>query len=169
MQEKTQLCEILGVDIDPILTQRAQDKVQNEKVIFSCLDIMDPSGKVVISNYKTKRKIEKFNCVFCFSLTMWIHLNNGDSGLKAFLAYIADLGKLLVIEPQPWKCYKSAIKRLKQSGFEFPHFKDIKIRQSIEVDIENYLVEHCKATKCFESERSSWGRKLLVFQCGANT
>lgn len=60
--------------------------------------------------------LNKFSIVFCFSVTMWIHLNHGDSGLYEFLRKIVALGKYLVLENQPWRCYRKAQRRMvKQS------------------------------------------------------
>ncbi|XP_008483186.1 pre-miRNA 5'-monophosphate methyltransferase [Diaphorina citri] len=54
----------------------------------------------------------KFNVVFCFSVTMWIHLNHGDQGLLEFLDKISSLGKYLILENQLWKCYRNAQRRI---------------------------------------------------------
>jgi hypothetical protein len=81
-----------------------------------------------------------FHFVSLFSITMWIHVNHGDEGLIKFLETAASLSiynnndndnndnnnntfkdntndrvntisySSLLIEPQPWKCYKSASK-----------------------------------------------------------
>ena len=56
-----------------------------------------------------------FNIISLFSITMWIHLNYGDDGLIDCLfrsiALLHNKGSLIV-EPQPWKCYKNADKML---------------------------------------------------------
>lgn len=51
-----------------------------------------------------------YDTVLCLSLTKWVHLNWGDNGLIRLFAKIRHLlrpGGLLVLEPQPWKSYKS--------------------------------------------------------------
>lgn len=48
------------------------------------------------------------------SVTKWIHINGGDEGLRCFFAAVhAALvpGGLLVLEPQPWRSYKQAVKK----------------------------------------------------------
>lgn len=51
-----------------------------------------------------------------FSMTMWMHLHHGDEGLGTFLTRCCARTRCLLVEPQPWKCYKSAKRRLKSLG-----------------------------------------------------
>lgn len=118
-----------------------------------------------IEHYLTNKKINKFSVVFCFSITMWIHLNFGDNGLKSFLTKICKLGKIIIIEPQPWKCYRNAVKRMKTTNFHFPLFSQLKIRGNVEEEIETFLTQNCQTKKIFESGTSTkWGRKILIFK-----
>ena len=55
--------------------------------------------------------------VTCFSTTMWVHVNLGDDGLHLFLGELANAADVaLVVEPQPWRCYRSAVQRLRRQG-----------------------------------------------------
>ncbi|CAH1996445.1 unnamed protein product [Acanthoscelides obtectus] len=154
----------LAVDIDPVLIERAKEANKDNRICFHCLDIVDETNRNhVINNYLQLKNAVQFDAVFCFSTTMWIHLNHGDIGLKVFLSYISKLGKLLVIEPQPWKCYKSALKRVKDKTI-FPYFQTLKIRGNIESEIEKYLVEEIGLVKVFDSERTNWDRKIMIFK-----
>ncbi|CAG9767902.1 unnamed protein product [Ceutorhynchus assimilis] len=149
-------CKVLGIDIDPTLIKRASEKNSIENITFKCLDIMtEPEA-----NYLTNSN-NKFDIIFCFSITMWIHLNHGDEGLKKFLKKVSNLTNMLVIEPQPWKCYKTAVKRFNKG---FPQFENLKIRQNVEEEIEKYILNCCDMGKLGESDRTEWGRKLLFFQ-----
>ncbi|VEN42338.1 unnamed protein product [Callosobruchus maculatus] len=153
----------LAVDIDPTLIQRAREGNKDNSISFYCLDIFDKTKRNIVSDYLQSKNAKKFDVVFCFSTTMWIHLNHGDTGLKDFLAYTSKLGRLLVIEPQPWKCYKSAVKRVKDKTF-FPYFQALQMRDNIESEIERYLTEELKLVKVYDSERTSWDRKILIFK-----
>lgn len=156
--------KVLGIDIDPVLIKRAVEQYSDDSIKFECLDIMDNHKRNNIIQYLETKRLRYFNITFCFSVTMWIHLNHGDEGLKEFLKYIASISELLVIEPQPWKCYKTAVKRMKQQDFTFPHFHKLCIKQNIEDEIEEYLVTACGLIKISDSNKTKWGRKLLVFK-----
>lgn len=52
---------------------------------------------------------EKFDTILCLSLTKWIHLNWGDTGIRRLFKKVADSirkGGLFILEPQDWKAYK---------------------------------------------------------------
>lgn len=158
----------MGIDIDPVLIERAKEKNSVENIEFFHLNFMDSQERInLLNEYLQKHHINKFNVCFCFSITMWIHLNHGDDGLRKFLETISEISDSIVIEPQPWKCYKSAVKRMKQCNKVFPHFTNLKLRNNIENDIENIIIK-CGATKIYESPKTRWGRKLLVFKCVTN-
>lgn len=121
--------KLLGIDIDETLIARAIEKNKyKENISYMCLNIMEPSAMEFLTQYiareknkeETQRynesvpstKTTKFNIVFCFSVTMWIHLNHGDQGLLEFLEKIVSLGEYLVLENQLWKCYRNAQRRM---------------------------------------------------------
>lgn len=75
---------VLAIDIDQTLIKRARKMFTDKSITFKCLDIMDNLQKNEISTYLETKFIEHFSITFCFSVTMWIHLNHGDDGLKRF-------------------------------------------------------------------------------------
>lgn len=155
---------ILGVDIDNTLIQRAHEK-SNFKVQFLTLDFMNRvEREEILQKYMNTNNIQYFDIIFCFSITMWIHLNHGDSGLMEFIYNVCKLSDLIVLEPQTWDSYKTAIRRLKKVGEEFPHFQTIKLKKQMETIIEQIFLDN-KSKKIYESTiRTNFKRKLFVFK-----
>ena len=49
--------------------------------------------------------------IMCLSVTKWVHLNQGDEGLKRLFIKVKEAlvpGGWFILEPQPWKSYKQA-------------------------------------------------------------
>lgn len=154
---------ILAIDIDPTLIKRAQENFHVNNVTYTCLDITSNDALTQLKLYLEAHNKSIFDITFCFSVTMWIHINVGDERLFSFLQLIKDISESVVIEPQPWNCYSNAQRRLKKSGGTFSLFKLLKIRSNVDTEIvnfmnsSNYLILH-------ESSYSSWNRKIFCFQ-----
>jgi hypothetical protein len=105
---------VLGVDIDEVLIGRAAKKpvqlTEGDAVQFRHVDVMtskfNKETAPLLELAKRSTAERKFDLVTCFSVTMWIHLNNGDDGLWKFLETVSDMAEHLIIEPQTWKCYR---------------------------------------------------------------
>lgn len=159
---------IFGIDIDSILIKRASEANNYpENVFYACYNIMDFSedDNCIVNHLKLYEK-PAFDVVCCFSITMWIHLNNGDNGLNRFLDSVSDLSELLIIEPQPWKCYQNALRRMKRANAAniFPHFSTLKIRNTVEDDIKTYLMAKKALHIVFESDPTKWKRKICLYR-----
>ena len=93
-----------GVDIDPVLIERASDKcksIKNDKVTgdFQVGNICENLDKILLDD-------DSVDMTSLFSTTMWIHVQAGDEGLRKVLEQICRKTKqFLVIEPQPSKWY----------------------------------------------------------------
>ncbi|XP_044751171.1 probable RNA methyltransferase CG11342 [Coccinella septempunctata] len=155
--------EIIGIDIDPTLISRAKEHHETNLKFF-CVDIMNCDGYNSIKTFLNDLNLKKFHIVTCFSISMWIHLNHGDIGLRIFLKRVSDLSELLVIEAQPWRCYRNAVKRMKKCNSTFSLFPYLQYRENIVKDIENILTEECQRIKITETEDTKWGRKTLFFR-----
>ena len=165
-EDPKRTCFMLGLDIDPTLIERAQEMNKyKDNILFKSVDFMSECREQILQEFLLNCDVV-FDVIFCFSTTMWIHLNHGDGGLKKFLTDIAGKCKMLVIEPQPWKCYKSAVKRLKRCQQTFPWFSKIKIRENVDKFVENFLTDVCQLKKVYESDETKWGRKVFYFQMG---
>ncbi|XP_023720475.1 probable RNA methyltransferase CG11342 isoform X2 [Cryptotermes secundus] len=157
-------CHILGIDLDPVLIVRAEEANKfTSNVTYKCVNYMSDSENT-ISLYLKQQNRNYFDCIFCFSVTMWIHLNYGDEGLKQFLISVSVQTNLVVIEPQPWKCYRSAVRRMKRSGGNFPKFGNLKMRELVS-DIENIFLNECNFIRIEKGNPSTdWGRQILFFK-----
>lgn len=128
---------------------------------------MKNDGRHALNEYLSSRGLEVFDVAFCFSVTMWIHLNHGDEGLENFLKAICEISRLVVVEPQPWKCYRSASRRLKRAdvaGFPF-ELNDLRYRGDMEANVDEIITNNCglKKKKIWESTPNRWGRKILIY------
>ncbi|KAK7047921.1 hypothetical protein VNI00_006249 [Paramarasmius palmivorus] len=75
-------------------------------VAFRTMDFVDGSSP----------ELEEYDVVLAFSITKWIHLNNGDEGLVNFFRRVWDVlkpGGVFMLEPQGWDGYKKARRLIK--------------------------------------------------------
>ncbi|KFP01293.1 Pre-miRNA 5'-monophosphate methyltransferase, partial [Calypte anna] len=158
---------LLCCDIDPMLIQRAQQcSPFPGSISFAHLDIMDCRAReLFLGSHLHRFGRSSFDIGFCMSVTMWIHLNHGDRGLREFLSFLSSLCRYLLLEPQPWKCYRAAARRLRRLGrSDFDHFRSLGISGDMVQRITQILTEDCamELVCCFGS--TSWDRRLLLFK-----
>ncbi|KAJ8260309.1 hypothetical protein GJAV_G00179490 [Gymnothorax javanicus] len=157
---------LLGVDLDENLILRAaQSNPFRENISFIPLDItQDRDCRAQLENFLTKFGRSRFHLCACLAVTMWVHLNHGDSALLELLARLAALSDHLLLEAQPWKCYRSAARRLRKLGrCDFDHFKTLEIRGDIAEYAKKHLVNHCGMELLRSFGSTTWDRKLLLF------
>lgn len=168
LQNKTKRKVImLGIDIDSILIHRATEKnLYRNNIFYQCSDVMHANSGDNIQRHLQQFGVNHFDVISCMSVTMWIHLNNGDDGLKKFLNIISGLSTNLIIEPQPWKCYRNAVRRMKRAGSDdtFPLFNELKMRNDVENDIKTYLQNEFELKICYESDPTKWKRKICFYK-----
>ena len=114
--------------------------------------------------------IEGFDVVFLFSITMWVHLTNGDEGLTQFLESSCNLTKnVLIVEPQNWSSYKSAMKRCRHKHIDISaNFKSITIKG--EKDIKehlNLITKRFGLEKRIDFGTDTWARSIIGFHRSA--
>lgn len=154
---------VLGIDIDPALIARANETNKfRENVLYICCDITDQS-RDIFKGYLEKQNKQRFDAVFCLSITMWIHLNHGDDGLMQFLDRMKRLSQMLIIEPQPWRCYQRAVRRMKRANETFPLFASLQLTRTIEYDIKRHLKEKCQLDIIYESVPTKWNRRICFY------
>ncbi|CAI5725591.1 unnamed protein product [Peronospora effusa] len=163
---------ILGVDIDKVLIERAAKKplqlMEGDVVQFHHVDVMTSKFSKEIAPFlelaKRSRSERKFDVVTCFSVTMWIHLNNGDDGLWKFLETVSDMTEHLIIEPQTWKCYRNAQKRLKRMRVEVPQsFREIKVRTDVVERIDAFLLAAGRFRYKAQLGKTNWSRNVVLY------
>ena len=156
---------MLGIDLDEHLIQRSQDSNENGDIVFEVADVMKESDrKSVIAPWLSNHGVHEFDLVTCFSITMWIHLHHGDEGLKDFLKYLTSFARFVIIEPQPWKCYRTAKRRMKKLDCDtFEKFAMLKWRNNVEQNVCDYLSEDCNMRLIKTFGCTDWDRKVCLF------
>lgn len=161
---------VLGIDIDATLIERAaQANKYPENVFYKCCNIMECENAAaadIVSDHLKSFAKSHFDVVCCFSITMWIHLNNGDHGLQRFLDLMTQFSEILIIEPQSWKCYQNAVRRMKRAGAEntFPLYQSLRIRNTVENFIKDYLKNEKHLEMLFESDPTKWKRTICLYR-----
>ena len=163
--------KIFGIDLDEDLIKRAQESLNNEVfpkgLTFQPLDLMKEGAADALREFLEKQepKREKFDVVFCFSVSMWIHLNYGDEGFEKFIRMIASLSKFVILEPQPWRCYQTANRRMRKNGLPvFEHLEQIGAKRE---ELEPYILNLCEKNglkKVKELGTTDWKRKAILFR-----
>ncbi|TYZ64895.1 hypothetical protein PybrP1_001118 [[Pythium] brassicae (nom. inval.)] len=163
---------VLGVDIDQVLVDRAAlkavDVAAGDAVQFRCADVSAPAFDDAVRSFlalATRAPSQRqFDLVTCFSVTMWIHLNKGDDGLWKFLERVSDLASHLLIEPQPWKCYRNAQKRLSRMRVEIPaSFREIQVRQDVVERIDAFLLAAGRFRFKAPLGKTNWSRPVVLY------
>ncbi|XP_033176854.1 probable RNA methyltransferase CG11342 [Bombus impatiens] len=157
---------LLGIDLDPILIERARERnPRPNRIVFECLDFLIEDRNGTLDEYLRRLEKSRFDVVFCFSVTMWIHLNHGDQGLMEFLQKACSITNMIVIEPQLWKCYRNASRRLRRSkGEDFPLLKTLKLTGDPVAHIERILTEFCNFRRVTVTKNNEWKRSLLIYK-----
>ena len=157
---------LAGIDIDPSLIERCKNHSRQPGFItYQHGDVMNETHrKDIIGRFLVDSDMEQFTLISCFSVTLWIHLHHGDEGLKDFLKYVCRITKHLLIEPQPYKCYKTAVRRMKRANCNaFPHFEDLKWKHNVDEEIIRFIVEDCNMTLVTVLGETEWERKICLF------
>jgi len=157
---------MLGVDLDPLLVERAANKFsQTDKLEFRHLDILEANLTPQLEEYLASQDRTKFDLVSLFSVTMWVHINHGDDGLKELVRRVSAMARFVLLEPQPWKCYQTAARRMRKLGKEeFQQLKNLELRGSgVDLQIVQLFKDSgMQLVKDFGE--SKWSRKLVLLK-----
>lgn len=157
---------MLGVDLDPLLVERAANKFsQTDKLEFRHLDILEANLTPQLEEYLASQDRTKFDLVSLFSVTMWVHINHGDEGLKELVRRVSAMARFVLLEPQPWKCYQTAARRMRKLGKEeFQQLKNLELRgPGVDLQIVQLFKDSgMQLVKDFGE--SKWSRKLVLLK-----
>lgn len=168
--------DMLGVDLDAQLVERANtdsaNRVQSASLQFRALNVVTAAEErdELWSRYLAScaggvgRK--RFDVAFCFSTTMWIHLNHGDAGLESLLTCLANWADNIILEPQPWKCYRNAARRLRRANRPpFPYPPDSLVHRSEILDhIDDVFRNRLGMQLHAHLGHSEWQRPVLWYK-----
>lgn len=166
---------VLACDLDADLVERARGHNPHpEDIAYETFDFMDTAARdAALDAFLRRHGRTRFDLCLCMSVTMWIHLHHGDAGLRRFLAAAARAATFLLVEPQPWKCYRAAARRLRRLGLpEFPLLPDLRLlrgaggggggRTEAE-ELVALLREEGDMRLLSSLGSTEWGRSLLLF------
>ena len=175
MRPKTLTC----VDIDGDLIERAKRRLDGLRMASTAGEAEedDPFAgvKFIEANAVTHDfGRERFDVILALSLTKWIHLNFGDDGVRSVFARCRDAlrpGGSLVLEPQPWKSYKSTLRKKYRGVDVLPNeCKERYAAIAFKPDaFESYLLSpegglvSCERLRAFGDAARGFDRDLLRF------
>eukprot|EP01065_Artemidia_motanka_P019781 TRINITY_DN2361_c0_g1_i1.p1 TRINITY_DN2361_c0_g1~~TRINITY_DN2361_c0_g1_i1.p1 ORF type:complete len:432 (+),score=89.44 TRINITY_DN2361_c0_g1_i1:62-1297(+) len=148
---------VVGVDVDDALVYKANSRAVKRLELLvrkERKDALDADEKRLIELVDNMRFVcfdmvaddsrvpgDAFDVVTCLSVTKWVHLNAGDSGVKKLFLRIYDVlrpGGIFILEPQPWYSYR---KRKVRSDPAFR--KQLRAMEFKPAQFERWLVEVC--------------------------
>lgn len=181
--------KIVGMDIDVKLIYAARknirfymDKIENEKnkypisceiVHGSLMTQLFPKnvyfiqGDYVPQNDDYSNQIRsEYDFVLAMSITKWIHLNNGDEGIKRFFKKIylnLNINGSLLLEPQSWTSYK---KKAKLNKNTWDNYNRITFKPN---DFTKYLLSKevgfstCRTIAMPQNKSKGFRRPIFLF------
>lgn len=154
---------------------------ENDELIFENVDFTDTAMVEAFrlrlaareketetkSDAKAGRRSSFFHFISVFSTTMWIHINHGDDGLRAFFitvkSFLLPHFSALLVEPQPPKCYTNAARRCRKLRISYPPFLE-KVDRTKALSLLASIIERdlgLSSSYCFGKEE--WGRALNLY------
>lgn len=142
-----------------------KDFSNNGDIEFVHADIMSNEGIKQVSDFLETHRVKKFDMIFLFSVSMWIHLHHGDEGLEKLLETCSKLSRYTLLEPQPWKCYQTATRRMRKNGLpEFSHWTRIKLRGPELYPATIELARKYKMEVVKHFGETKWNRQLVLLK-----
>eukprot|EP00730_Choanoeca_flexa_P018929 TRINITY_DN9231_c0_g1_i1.p2 TRINITY_DN9231_c0_g1~~TRINITY_DN9231_c0_g1_i1.p2 ORF type:complete len:268 (+),score=49.85 TRINITY_DN9231_c0_g1_i1:2489-3292(+) len=158
----------LGLDIDPSLIERGQRKYSHlgDRLELDAVNVAHAEQtKERLEAFLNKHGREKFDLITLFSVTMWLHVHNGDDGLKRILQQLASYTDAMLLEPQIPKCYKSAKRRMTRAGVALPpYLESVELKgDQLLPAIQRMVKEDCQLPHVVEIGDTHWDRTLTLY------
>jgi len=120
----------------------------------------------VIEQFLNRHNRLKFDVIFCFSVSMWIHLNHGDEGLSRFFQNVQKYcDQLFLFEPQPWKCYMTAARRMRKLNQpKFTHLEQMEHRQDQLIPHVTQLCQSAGLKPIAHLGQTNWNRPIILYE-----
>ena len=150
-----------GIDIDGALVDAARKRVRGAKKRGRGPEC---PMSFFVGNFLEEERIrdESVGCLLCMSVVKWIHLHNGDNGIRELFRKawrVLEAGGVFVIEVQPWPSYR---KNKGVSQVTKKHFSEIKLRP----DRFPQLLEECGFTvEELQAPEQAKGFKRPIYAC----
>ena len=151
-----------GMDIDAELIQRANDKWKDAKEVTGTFE---PAN--ICTDLDAKIENGSMDLISLLSTTMWVHVHAGDEGLQLVLEQLCRKSRrYLIIEPQPSKCYRNAMIRLRKMGRPELDVSSEKLqwRPKLDEEIEKTLNRYSFYQVKKDKERTSWNRSIHLYE-----
>jgi 2-polyprenyl-3-methyl-5-hydroxy-6-metoxy-1,4-benzoquinol methylase len=154
--------EFKGMDIDEELIDRANVKWSDEEGLVGRFESAN-----ICTDLEGKLDDNSIDLITLLSTTMWIHVHAGDAGLKRVLEQLCRKSRrYLIIEPQPSKCYRNAMIRLRKMGR--PEIdvssKRLTWRPKLDEEIEKTFNLYSFYRVFGGKERTSWNRSIHLYE-----
>lgn len=157
----------VGVDIDPLLIDDANENakvaaglgtsVGADRLAFLAGEVMRPGWFDV----EREPRLVGIDTVTLFSITKWLHLHNGDDGMRRLFSSLhafLPVGGVLVVEPQEWDNYRRAVKKNRDLR---ETFRSLEMRPPFDAELRQ--VGFVLETR-IEREEGGFSRPLLVWR-----
>ncbi|GAA5978942.1 hypothetical protein JCM10908_002744 [Rhodotorula pacifica] len=160
----------VGVDIDPVLIE---DAVENAKLVGVTVQTTqeERAGQVAFFegnvmqegwfDVEREPRLAGVNTVTLFSITKWLHLHNGDAGMRRLFSSLfafLPVGGVLIVEPQEYANYRRAVKKNRDLR---ETFQSLEMRPPFDAELRKvgFTLE-----SQIEREEGGFSRPLLVWR-----
>ena len=163
---------VYGIDFDERLIKTAQKRYKdNNKLQFFVINIMN---EYEWKEFETKHFdfIDNISIVSCLRVSMWIHLNTGDSGFQYLLDLLGKLSRRssLLFDPQKCSYYKKAYNRNEKLGKNpLPYSpEDLQISSNMSQYCMNFYLQKYDLKISLHKDITKWGGTLLFLMTNGN-